>query len=66
MHVRLLIFAVACYGLVATAAQASCGTASCSVNTGTESLGTGHEKNWPLIYAMNSSSKTSSVQAATR
>lgn len=44
MHVRLLVFAVACYGLMASAAQASCGTASCSVNTGAESLGTGHEK----------------------
>jgi len=44
MHVPLLIFVIACYGLIISAAQASCGTASCSVNTGAESLATGHKQ----------------------
>ncbi|MDO9371333.1 MAG: TonB-dependent receptor [Gammaproteobacteria bacterium] len=44
MRIRLLIFAVACYGFMATAGQASCGTASCSVNTDAETLGVEREK----------------------
>lgn len=45
MRMRSLIFTAACCLLMIPTAQASCGTASCSVNTGVETHGAEHEKN---------------------